>query len=244
MLEHSKKDIVWTGELWFWLHVRRPEAYEVQVQRKGFLPLLTHYGWCSCGAKKETLCSPQGCQLSSRHPHQQWQDVLRIWATENIACARLVDEPNHSNANNSGPLPSPHCEPGLLRAVCVRYPSNPHCRQRWSCCGDCFMRKKWGLDRLNDLSVITWMESGRAGFYTVAQDPYYLAFPPLKTSLCAGHFSPPGCGSELPTLSPTRVSSPCRWCHTSFLWPHQVRIHSLNTSCTSKILCFCSLLVP
>lgn len=74
-----------------------------------------------------------------------------------------------------------------------------------------FACTKWGSDGLNNLSMITELESGRVGFCVVPRTPAtWLFYLWSSTSLQGTAVGPPGWGSEPPTLSPTRVSSPWR----------------------------------
>lgn len=60
-------------------------------------------------------------------PISKWQGVLCIWTGENTLRAKLVNEPNHDNANNSKPSMGTDHEPVLLRAVYICSPFIPHC---------------------------------------------------------------------------------------------------------------------
>lgn len=167
--------------------------------------------------------------------------MLWIWAGENTARARLVSEPNHDQANNSELywylLWASTAEGSLGASFHLILTTVRELKLLWL-----VVCKKWGSDGLNNLSMITELESSRAGFCAVPSKPHHVAFPPLKSNLSAGHSSwssrvwfraSHSLHQGLLSLSP----------HASFPWPFQVGLHSLSTSWTTKILCFCSFLV-
>lgn len=101
--------------------------------------------------------------------------------------------------------------------------------------------KKWSTDRLDNLPVITQPDNGRAGLCSQVCLILLPGTPPLKSSVSAGHSGSPQCGSGPPALCPPRSlpshpMSPFSGSTTSDSTP--------CTSCSFKILCFCSLPVP